>query len=180
MVGEPYIPDEATPVTAAGELRQQAQLLVEKLHTMQEAEEAFERAKQAYDDYSKRVLPDLFKFNGIQSIMTGDLLVSVETKTSCSINKNEADKQNVAAWLREHDGENLVKQELIVPESQKEKLEAMNVTFKEDLSMNTNSVKAFLLDQLGQKGGPAVIQKTDIPKGINFYQWDEMSVTASN
>ena len=43
--------------------------------------------------------------------------------------------------------------------------------------MNTNSVKAFVLDQLGQKGSPATITTEDLPKGLNFFQFDEMEIT---
>ena len=51
------------------------------------------------------------------------------------------------------------------------------VIYEEQTTMNTNAVKAFLLDQLGQKGSPATITKEDLPHGLNFYQFDEMEVT---
>ena len=104
-------------------------------------------------------------------------MVRVITKTQCSINKNDKDRETVAEWLREHGADNLVKSECIVPSSQIEKLKANAITYEEEMSLNTNSVKAFVLDQLGQKGSPATITKDDLPKGLNFFQFDEMEIT---
>jgi len=144
---------------------------------VEEATEALAKAQAAYDDYSQHTLPDLFKMNGLDMIRMDDgAIVSVVTTTRCSINKNDKDKANVAKWLREHNGEALVKSECICPSSQLAALKANGIIFEETTTMNTNAVKAFLLDQLGQKGAPAVISKEDLPKGLNFYQYDEMEV----
>ena len=143
-----------------------------------EAEEALRKAQASYDDYSQHVLPDLFKMNGLDMLKTDDgAIVRVITTTRCSINKNDADKQNVAEWLRQHNGESLVKSECICPQSQLQALKNAGIIYQEETTMNTNAVKAFLLDQLGQKGSPAVITKEDLPKGLNFYQYDEMEIT---
>ena len=140
--------------------------------------EALKKAQDAYDDFSQHVLPDLFKMNGLDMLRTEDgSVVRVITTTRCSINKNDADKQNVAEWLRKHNGETLVKSECICPSSQLDALKRAGIIYQEETTMNTNAVKAFLLDQLGQKGAPAVITKEDLPKGLNFYQYDEMEIT---
>ena len=89
---------------------------------------------------------------------------------------NDTDRANVAKWLREHNGESLVKSECICPSSQIQALKNAGIIYEEETTMNTNAVKAFLIDQLGQKGSPAVITKEDLPKGLNFYQFDEMEV----
>ena len=142
------------------------------------ATEALKKAQDAYDDFSQHVLPDLFKMNGLDMLRTDDgAIVRVITTTRCSINKNDADKQNVAEWLRSHNGESLVKSECICPSSQLQALKNAGIIYQEETTMNTNAVKAFLLDQLGQKGSPAVITKEDLPKGLNFYQYDEMEIT---
>lgn len=142
------------------------------------ATEALKKAQDAYDDFSQHVLPDLFKMNGLDMLRTDDgAIVRVITTTRCSINKNDADKQNVAEWLRNHNGESLVKSECICPSSQLQALKNAGIIYQEETTMNTNAVKAFLLDQLGQKGSPAVITKEDLPKGLNFYQYDEMEIT---
>lgn len=163
-------------------LMQQIQSHVTKLRNLQwkmiEAEEAFKEAEKAYLDYSRNVMPDLFKLNGLDALRLDDgAMVRVVTKTQCSINKNDQDRNNVAKWLREHGAENLVKSECIVPTSQVEKLKAASIIYEEETSMNTNSVKAFVLDQLGQKTSPATITKEDLPKGLNFFQFDEMEIT---
>lgn len=163
------------------ELMQQVQMHVKELRVLQwkmlEAEEAFKNAERTYQDYSRNVLPDLFKLNGLEALQMDDgSMVRVVTKTQCSINKNDRDRATVAEWLHQHGADNLVKSECVVPSSQIEKLRAASIIYEEETTMNTNSVKAFIIDQLGQKGSPATITKEDLPKGLNFFQFDEMEV----
>ena len=175
-----YELDDVSVEQTAG-LMAQIQEHVKKLRALQwtmiQAEEAFMKAEKAYNDYSRTVMPDLFKMNGLDALTMDDgSVVRVVTKTNCSINKNDIDRANVAKWLREHGAPQLVKSECIVPPSQVEKLKAANIIYQEETTMNTNSVKAFILDQLGQKGAPATITKEDLPKGLNFFQFDEMEI----
>lgn len=163
-------------------LMQQIQAHVQKLRNLQwkmlEAEEAYKNAEKEYLEYSRNVMPDLFKMNGLDALRLDDgSMVRVVTKTNCSINKNEADRNNVAQWLKDHGGDSLIKSECIVPPSQIPALQDSGITYQEETTMNTNSVKAFVLDQLGQKGSPATITKEDLPKGLNFFQFDEMEIT---
>lgn len=169
-------------IEVTSNLMAQIQEHVKKLRSLQwtmiEAEEAFKKAEKEYTDYSRNVMPDLFKMNGLDGLRLEDgSMVRVITKTQCSINKNDKDRKTVAQWLREHGADNLVKSECIVPSSQIEKLKANAITYEEEMSLNTNSVKAFVLDQLGQKGSPATITKDDLPKGLNFFQFEEMEIT---
>lgn len=159
------------------QIKEHVATLRQKQWAMMEAEEAFKKAERDYLDYSRTVMPDLFKMNGLDMLQMDDgSIVRVVTKTNCSINKNDADRDNVAKWLREHNGEELVKAECVVPVSQEDAMKRAGIIFEEKTTMNTNAVKAFLLDQLGQKGAPATITKEDLPKGLNFFQFDEMEV----
>lgn len=175
-----YELDDVNVETTAS-LMAQIQKHVKELRNLQwkmmEAEEAFKQAEKEYLDYSRNVMPDVFRLNGLDALRMEDgSMVRVVTKTQCSINKNDRDRAVVAQWLREHGAEQLVKSECIVPSSQIEKLKASSITYEEETTMNTNSVKAFVLDQLGQKGSPATITKDDLPKGLNFFQFDEMEI----
>lgn len=176
-----YELDDVSVETTAS-LMAQIQKHVKELRNLQwkmiEAEEAFKQAEKEYLDYSRNVMPDVFRLNGLEALRMEDgSMVRVVTKTQCSINKNDRDRASVAQWLREHGAEQLVKSECIVPPSQVEKLKAASITYEEETTMNTNSVKAFVLDQLGQKGSPATITRDDLPKGLNFFQFDEMEIT---
>lgn len=161
------------------QIKEHVQKLRDLKWAMLVAEEQYKKAEKEYLQYSRVVMPDLFKMNGLDALTMEDgSVVRVVTTTNCSINKNDTDKATVAAWLRKHKGENLIKSECIVPPSQIDVLKKNNVTFEEKTTLNTNSVKAFILDQLGQKGSPATITKEDLPKGLNFYQFDEMEIIA--
>ena len=161
-----YELEDVTVEQTAG-LMAQIKEHVEKLRSMQwkmiEAEEAFKAAEEEYLKYSRTVMPDLFKMNGLDMLQMEDgSIVRVVTKTNCSINKNDTDRNNVAEWLRSHNGEELVKAECIVPVSQEDAMRQAGIIFEEKTTMNTNAVKAFLLDQLGQKGSPATITTMSI------------------
>ena len=180
-MSDTYELDDVQIEQTAG-LMKQIQGHIKELRRLQwamiEAEEAFKTAEKAYLDYSRNVMPDLFKMNSLDTLVCDDgAMVRVVTKTTCSLNKNSADKANVDEWLRKHDGGELVKAECIVPVSQEDAMKRAGIIFEEQTTMNTNAVKAFILDQLGQKGAPATITKEDLPKGLNFYQYDEMEVT---
>lgn len=179
-MSDTYELDDVTVEQTAG-LMARIKEHVKKLRDLQwkmiEAEGAFKTAEEEYLKYSRTVMPDLFKMNGLDALTMEDgSIVRVVTKTNCSINKNDSDRNNVAEWLRTHNGEELVKAECIVPVSQEDAMKAAGIIFEEKTTMNTNAVKAFLLDQLGQKGSPATITKEDLPKGLNFFQFDEMEV----
>lgn len=152
---------------------------LQELHwAMIEAEEAYNKAKEAYEAYSRSTMPDIFKMNGITTLTLDDgQKVSVVTKTSASMKKSEEAKRSVCDWLEKQGVGHMVKRKCIVPDSCIEVLKEYNIMFEEDVSVNTNSLKAFLISALGQKESPATITLQDIPDGINFYQWDEMEIT---
>lgn len=164
-------------------LMDNVQQYVHRLRELQwamiEKEEEYKKAKEAYESFSRKTVPDIFKMNGIDALMTETgQKVAVVTKTTCSITKSK--KELVAKWLQEHGAGDLIKEDCTVPITEINKLEQAGIIFERNKDMNTNSVKAFLLDALGQKGGTAIISQEDIPDGISFYQWDEMEITEAN
>ena len=145
---------------------------------MLEAEEAYNKAKQEYEAYSRGTMPDVFKMNGLTSLMMENgQRVSVVTKTSASMKKDAASKKQVCEWLRSKGMDNLINEQCLVPITAIEQLERAGIAFEKDVSVNTNSIKAYLIDALGQKESPATITRDEIPSGINFFQWDEMEIS---
>ena len=160
------------------QINEQIDKLLSLKRQLDDLAEKYKEAEDKYIEFSRTVMPSLFHANGIDSLQATDgRMISIVTKTSCSVNKNAKDKNNVADWLRSHEAEELVKSELRVPESQLEKVKAAGIIYEEETTMNTNSIKAFLLGALGQKGSPATITVDELPKGLNFYQWDEVEIT---
>lgn len=162
------------------EVNQQIKRLTELKWKMEEAEEALKKAEKEYNDFVHNTFCQVFRANGLESFKLADgTRINVVTKTSCSINKNDTDRERVAEWLREHGAGTLIKSELHVTPEHKAELDSMGIPNEETTTMNTNAVKAWLLDQLGQKGGVAQISVEDIPKGINFYQYDDVEILKS-
>lgn len=160
------------------ELKKDAEQLKQLFDAMEKAEAAFKAAKEQYDYFRTKVFPDKFLLNGINAVeCTDGTKAVVKTMTTCHVNKNEADKRRVNDWLREHDGSDLIKTVFTVDSKYLEAMKAAGIEFKQDDTVNSNSLKAWLLDQLGQRDGPAHISVDDIPKGINFFQWEEVEIT---
>lgn len=171
-VAETKVPD-----TLMAQVKEQVNYMRGLKDRMDAAEANYKAAKDAYDLFAQKTLPDLFKLNGLSAVADDDgHIYAVETVTHCAINKSDADKKNVIQWLRDHDAGSLVQSECIVPVSQVDKLQANNITYEENTSVNTNSVKSFLLGALGQKESPATISVDDLPKGLNFFQFDQVVV----
>lgn len=176
MVDETMFDDVTPPV-----MSEQVRKAIAKYQTLRlavvKAEAAFKKATAEYEKFAREDLVNEFGNAGLAAVMMDDgSIISIENVTRCSLNKNPADKENVVKWLREHDAGNLVKSECIVPATRIQELRMASIPFKEDVSINTNSVKAFLLDALGQKGAPATISVEDIPKGIGWFQYKEATV----
>ena len=105
------------------EVNQQVQQLTKLKWAVEEAEEALHKAEAAYDKFVKETFCQVFRANGLESLLLADgRRINVVTKTTCSINKNDKDKSNVAEWLRQHNGAELVKSELHVTSDHKSQL----------------------------------------------------------
>lgn len=162
------------------QIRKDCDTLLKLKMDMEIAEAKFEAAKKAYADFATNQLPQKFKDNGLDIIGCEGCNIRIVTKTRASILKGKDDgassKATIANWLRERGYDEYIKERLIVPQSQLEACKAAGIIFQEDMDINTNKLKALVIDMLGQNGSPAVINKDDIPAGFSFYQWDEAEV----
>lgn len=158
----------------ATQVKEKVQILQKFKKQWMDAESALALAKKNYMDYAKS-LADEFHLNGITSIGSDDgRIYSLKMNTTCSINKNKTDKMNVINWLRAQGAEHLVTHYYEVPASQQEKLQQYGIINEEITDCNTNAVKSFVLGALGQKDIPATITIDDLPKGLNFFQFESV------
>lgn len=139
--------------------------------TMDEAEAAYNKAKNEYNIYRSTDLPQTLRNAGITScVLDSGLTLSIKQEVTCSPNKNAADKAALVSWLDTHEGGHLVKKTYLIGEQDVEKVKAMGINCMEETSVNTNSLKSWLKSQLGMDGiSPAVIETTDIPDYVHFY-----------
>lgn len=138
-----------------------------------EAEEAYEAAKKAFEDYSREILPGIMRQNNVYSVTTTEgLVANLVTKTHVNVTKSKVN--DVCTWLEKHDGGFLVKTDYLVPPDVAKHLMATGIPCEKVSNVNTNSLKSFLLDKLGQRTGPKTLDIGEIPDGINFFQYDEV------
>lgn len=144
---------------------------------MIKAEAEFKQAEKEYNYYASSILP-MEMFNaGVSEVklMSGGIM-SYERKFYCQPNKNAADKQIMAEWLRIHGGGHLVKEMGSVDGAQLDKLRTAGIPFTEIDDINTQSLKAFLKDKIGAAGGTVQINIQDIPACMHFQEVGIVSI----
>lgn len=138
---------------------------------MIEAEATAKEAKKEYEYYASSVLPmEMYNAGVSELTLVSGGKMTYERKFYCQPNKNDADRQIMADWLREHGGDHIIKESAKVDGTQFDKLKAANIPFAEISDINTNSLKAFLKDKLGVSGGTQQIQLQDIPDCMHFQE----------
>jgi hypothetical protein len=143
-----------------------------------EAEAIYEAAKKEYEYYSSSVLPMVMFNAGVQEVklMSGGTL-TYQRKFHCTPNKNEADKAILAEWLRAHNApDKLIQVRAVVDKAQINHLEASAIPYTKISDFNTNSLKAFLTDLIGAKGGTPQVQITEIPDCAHFSEDGSVSI----
>lgn len=154
-------------------LTEQADALQVLEFKVMEAEENLAKLKAQFLA-AARSAAEMFAMNGIDELTTTNgVKYRVETVSQCSIKKDA--KQAVAKWLTEQGAGHLVKEQCVVPVSQKAKLDDMKIIYEKEVDCNTNAVKAFILGALGQKGSPATITKDDLPAGLTLFQYETVN-----
>lgn len=169
-----WIDEMSLDNTAMNEVREAVKKWRELQLARMKAEIEFKKADAAYTDYVQKIMTGLLRRNGLESLKCEDgTMISVKTNTKCSIKKDEESRKNVADWLRDHNADALIKEQLIVMPSNAFKLREMNIPYDSVEEMNTNSVKAFILSEMRVNN----ITINDLPKGLAWYQWDDIEVS---
>lgn len=159
-----------------GNLKKMADYLEELARKVMETEAAYKHAQTEYDNYRHSVLPSAMLSVGVQSLSTSDgKRIEIRNKFFCNPNKNETDREKIAAWLKKWGGEHLIKRSAVVTEI--DRLKDANVPYVEKWDTNTISLKAWIKDQLGLSGGVAQFSIADIPDCVHFTQLDEVEIT---
>jgi hypothetical protein len=140
-------------------------------------EQEAEEAKKRYASFKHETMPQMMAMAGVSAV-TDDQgrEYKLVTKYHCSPNKNEDDKLLMRHWLQNYGGDHLVKRQAIVDGHLIEKLLQWNIPHKEETNVNTMSLKAWLIDQIGGKGGQVRIQPEEIPKIFHFIGLPEVEI----
>jgi hypothetical protein len=143
-----------------------------------EAEARADDAKKEYEYYASSVLPMAMYNAGVESIKldTGGVL-TLDRKFRCTPNKNAEDRAIQAAWLRTYNLDEIINASASVDGAQLELLKKAGIPYTEIDDINTNKLKAAIIDLLGmKKGSIAKIQLTDIPACFHFQEVTECSI----
>lgn len=147
---------------------------------MLKCEAAYEQAKGEFLHYQNSVLPlALYNANVTSVGLANGNSIKAVTKYHCSIAKN-ADKKKLADWLIEHGGDYLINKQAVVSGEVIKELKAKQIPYIEQDDMNTNSIKKFLKELLGEGTGEAKIDITDIPKDFHFFREQSVELVVNN
>jgi hypothetical protein len=170
---------DAVPQSTA--VMQQCSVLGSELarlkYEMDEAEIAFNTAKARFMTMQTIDVPNFFQMNGLKGVTLEDgTRVEIKNKYHCSPNKNPADRAKICKWLKEHCGDYLIKENVIVDPVFIGLLEENNVKYAVDVEVNTNSLKAFLKSMTGEDGTIPHFDLADIPNEVHFIKVHEAEV----
>jgi hypothetical protein len=174
-----YLNIGETDQQVLGNLKAMADHLKLLADKVMEAEAVYKQLQQEYDTYRFQTLPAAMQSAGVMSVTTSDgHRIEVKNKFYCNPNKNDNDRLLIGKWLASHGAAHLIKKQAVVDGQQLAKLDEAGVPYVEKWDMNTNSLKAWIKDQLGLgKAGIAQISTSDIPDCIHFIQVDEVELT---
>lgn len=145
--------------------------LLELKAQMEEAEAKATLAKQEYEHYANSILPTLMHTAGVESLqLANGGFMTVNRAYYCSPNKNDADQQVLANWLKANDGDFLIETQVATNEESIDLLKKNDIPYVEKTSVNTAKLKSFIKDKLGITSGVAQITMEDIPKCLHFQE----------
>jgi len=133
-------------------------------------------AKKEYDEYRTMTLPMAMFEAGLRDLTLQDgTRMGIETKITCSPNKNSEDRAIIAAWLKEKNApSDLFEEKAVIATDFLDKVK--DVPHETVLDMNTNKLKKWISESLGLKGGAPQFNIEDIPPCIHFYMMDEVKI----
>lgn len=109
--------------------------------------------------------------------------VEVTEKLTCSQIKDPVRLKKAYDWLREHDGDYLIKKKLEVEELDDEFIEDLTKAgYREGAdfvvveNVSTASLKSFLSEKLGRKSAIATLTPEEVPKEFGLYIFNEVSI----
>lgn len=115
-------------------------------------------------------------------LATGEV-VEVNEKLTCSQVKDEKRLKSAYKWLREHDGDYLIKKKLEVEElNEKFVSDLEEAGYKEGTdfavkeAVNTASLKSFLSEKLGRKSAVASMAIEDVPTEFGLFIFNEVTI----
>lgn len=115
-------------------------------------------------------------------LATGEV-VEVNEKLTCSQVKDEKRLKSAYNWLREHDGDYLIKKKLEVEElDEKFVSDLVEAGYKEGTdfavkeAVNTASLKSFLSEKLGRKSAVASMAIEDVPTEFGLFIFNEVTI----
>lgn len=160
-----------------------AQALREAEADVSAAEDALTDAKARLQTAKDSVVQFYSSQNISKLVLATGETVEVSEKLTCSQIKDEARLKKAYEWLRQHDGDYLIKRKLEVEELDDEFVADLTAAgYKEGAdfavkeAVNTASLKSFLSEKLGRKSAVATVAIEDVPAEFGLYIFNEVTI----
>jgi len=161
--------------------------LLDAQRLVAEAEQLLKEREKVLRKLDEEVLPDIMARAGVDLIGTpyGNLVLKEDLKAR--IPSDPFARERALEWLREHNAEALIKSEVVISETEDQKiseelidsLRRMGLSFSKSEAVNTNSLAAFFRELLGiKKGSIATMQSDEIPPEFSLYRYRKVSLKA--
>lgn len=170
------------------ELGKYVTALVDAEEEVRVAEEILKQKQSVYRKLSEEVLPDIMGQAGIDKLSTAQGLLTLKEDLKARIPADPLNRQAAFRWLREHGAAPLVKSEVVIPETDEQKistdlldkLRELGLLFSTDETVNTNSLCAYFRDLLGMKKGSVVqMEATEVPPEFGLFKYRKVTLKSN-
>ena len=164
------------------ELKSKIDKLVKIRKDIKFMEDKLAKANKDEASLSSEDIPNLLLSRGLSELKldSGEKII-IKEKLFASVPKEQGKQKIVISWLIENGGAYLVKKELKVEDPEEHilnYLKEQGIGFSNELSVNTNSFRAFLNEKLGmKKGSLPVMEIGEIPKQANPFIHKETKIS---
>jgi len=149
---------------------------LDSVKRLEEAEEAFNKAKALESRMREVELPELMRANRLSSVvLENGATVSVEELIELAVPKEDVEKRKAAlSWLSSNGAADLIKDTLFVVDPPRwlvEKLAEEGVEYGRDKVVDSRSLKAWMKGALGlKKGTIAQFKPEDVAPELGLYR----------
>ncbi len=161
--------------------------LLDAQRLVAEAEQLLKEREKVLRKLDEEVLPDIMARAGVDLIGTpyGNLVLKEDLKAR--IPSDPFARERALEWLREHQAADLIKNEVIIGETEDQKisqelidnLRSMGLSFSKSEAVNTNSLTAFFRELLGmKKGAVQQMQADEVPPEFGLFRYRKVTIKA--
>lgn len=174
-----YVPEKET---ALSEVMRLVDALMEMQHKVELAEKELYDVKKEERRLREEIIPSYMKQHNLEElVLSNGKKVTITDELSLAVPSDEQKRKVLFSFIAEHGGGDLIKEKIVFEDADEEilnVLEQKGITYERSLTVNTNSLKAWMKRALGMtKGSVARLKPEEVPQEANLWLYCNTKIT---